>query len=190
MLFCGNAFAQEVNNAYVFHPDQEVHVASLPAVVAASTNEPDVMLASLATAVMNPDVCCGRNSALEDQAPSDGKSLKELGAKVRGKHYLDAGGSIVVTDQYWPGASVNAQDIVGSLIAQRPLLIDWDGHLYVVYGALFDEYRYNDGRIEWVIKKLSLVDTRFSDKGRFLSFDRQTDDWGKVSGLLALAITR
>jgi hypothetical protein len=114
----------------------------------------------------------------------------ELGAKIRGKHYLDSGGSIVVTDQYWPGASVNPGGIIGSLVAQRPLLMDWDGHLYVVYGALFDEYRYDDGRLEWVIKKLSLVDTRFSDKRRYVSFDRQTDDWGKVTGLLALTITR
>jgi hypothetical protein len=121
---------------------------------------------------------------------SDGKSLKEAGEKLRGKHYLDSGETILVADQYWPGASVNPEGIIGSLIAQHPLLMDWDGHLYVLYGAVFDEYRYYDGRIDWVIKKLALVDTRFSDKRRYVSFDRQTDDWSKVSGLLALTITR
>jgi hypothetical protein len=187
---CVNTSAQDVSTAYVFHPDQEVRVVSLPSIVAASKSDSDVMVASLATAVMEQDVCCGRKSALEDLAPSDGKSLKELGEKLRGKHYLDSGETILVTDQYWPGAAVNPEGIIGSLMAQRPLLMDWDGHLYVVYGALFDEYRYYDGRITWVIKKLSLIDTRFSDKRRYISFDRQTDDWSKVSGLLALTITR
>jgi hypothetical protein len=175
---------------YVFHPNQEVRVESLPSIVAASKNESDVMAASIATAVMEQDVCCGRNSALEDQVPSSVKSLKELGEKLRGKRYLNSGETISVADQYWSGTSVNPQSIVGSLIAQRPLLMDWDGHLYVVYGAVFDEYKYDNGNIEWVIKKLSLVDTRFSDHRRYIIFDRQTDDWGKVTGLLALTITR
>jgi hypothetical protein len=188
---CVSAFGQAEGDTYVFHPNQEVRVASLPSVVAASKSESDVMVASVATAVMSPDVCCGRNSALEDQVgAAEGSSLKELGENLRGKHYLYSGETIVVADQYWPGASVNAGDIIGSLVAQHPLLIDWDGHLYVVSGAVFDEYRYSSGRTDYVIKKLLLVDARFSDSRRSESFDRQNDDWGKVTGLLALTITR
>jgi hypothetical protein len=190
IFFCGNTCAQDVNNGYVFHPDQDVRVVSLPAIVATSKSESDVMAASVATAVMGPDVCCGRNSALEDEVPSDGKSLKELGQKLRGKHYLASGQTIVVADQYWSGASVNSGNIVGSLMAQHPLLMNWEGHVYVLYGAVFDEYKYYDGTATWVIKKLSLVDTRYSDKRRYVSFDRQTDDWTKVTGILALTITR
>jgi len=85
---------------------------------------------------------------------------------------------------------VNAEDIIGSLIAQRPLLMDWNGHLYVLYGAIFDDYKYYSGADEHVIHTLLLVDTRFSDDRRYVTFNRQTDDWAKVSGLLALTITR
>jgi hypothetical protein len=35
-----------------------------------------------------------------------------------------------------------------------------------------------------------LIDTRYSDQRRDVSFNRQTDDWGKVGGLLKLTITR
>jgi hypothetical protein len=191
-LCCANAQGQfGGTSSYVFHPNQEVRVEFLPSIVAASKNESDVIQASVAMAVMDPAVCCGRNSALEDQAAlAEGTSLKKLGEKLRGKHYLDSGETIVVADQYWSGAEANPQGIVGSLIAQHPLIMRWDGHFYVVYGALFDEYRYYDGTVDWVIKKLSLVDPRFSDKRRYASFDRQTDDWGKVTGLLALTITR
>jgi len=176
---------------YVFHPNQEVRVASLPSVLADSTSDADVLAASVATAVMDRAICCDRNSALVDQLASITKfSLKELGEKVRGKQYLGSGSSIVVSDQYWSGSSVNAEAIVGSLLTQHPLLMVWSGHLYVVYGAVFDDYLYDSGANIRVIRKLLLIDTRFSDKRRYITFDRQTDDWNKVTGLLVLVITR
>jgi len=189
---CVSAWGQDIPGGWVLtRPNQEVRVAPLPALVADSKNGSDVMLASVAIAVMDPAVCCGRKSALEDQAAlAEGSSLKELGEKLRGKHYLDSGETIFVADQYWSGAAANAGSIVASLAMQHPLLMDWDGHIYVVYGAVFDEYRYSDGVISDVIKKLLLVDTRFSGKRRYVAFDRQTDDWGKVTGLLQLTVTR
>jgi hypothetical protein len=190
IVFCVNAHAQQDQPpAYVVHPNQEVRIA-VPSVVADSTSDVDVIAASVATAVLDGAVCCDRNSALADQVGSITKfSLKELREKLGGKHYLQSGSSIVITDQYWPGSSVNVGEIVGSLLTEHPLLMVWDGHLYVVYGALYDEY-VSDSGIMFSIRKLWLVDTRFSDKRRDLTFDRQTDDWNKVSGLLKLAITR
>jgi len=191
MSNCISADAQTESDGYVVHPYQEVRVASLPSTVADSTSESAVLAASVATAVMKPDVCCDRRSALEDQVASANKaSLKELGEKLRGKHYLDSGSPILVADQYWSRSSVSAEDIIGSLMAQRPLLMDWNGRLYVLYGAVFDEYKYYSGKSTHVIRALLLVDARFSDRRRYVSFNRQTDDWGKVTGLLALAITR
>jgi hypothetical protein len=190
IFFCVNAHAQQDQPpGYVVHPNQEVRIA-VPSVVAESTNDADVITASVAAAVLDGAVCCDRNSALVDQIGSITKfSLKELGEKLGGKHYLQSGSSIVIADQYWPGSSVNVGEIVGSLLTEHPLLMVWDGHLYVVYGALYDEY-VSDSGIMFSIRKLWLMDTRFSDKRRNLTFDRQTDDWNKVSGLLKLAITR
>jgi hypothetical protein len=187
-----NASSQDMPGGWVLtRPNQEVRVEPLPSIVADSKSASDVMLADVAIAVMDPNVCCGRKSALEDQADlPEGASLKELGEKLRGKHYLDSGEKIVVADYYWSGASVNAESIVNSLVEQNPLLMDWNGHLYVVYGAEFDEYAYSSGGIADVIQKLLLVDSRYAGKRRYLSFDRQTDDWGKVTGVLELTITR
>jgi hypothetical protein len=176
---------------YVFLPNQEVRVVALPSTVAVSRSEADILTASVATAMLEGDVCCSRNSALEDRISSaTGLSLRELGGKLRGRAYLDDGSPILVADQYWSGASIRADDIISSLMAQHPLLMDWSGHLYVLYGAVFDEYRYYEsGTRVHVIRALSLVDTRFSDGRRYVSFNRQTDDLGKVTGLLALAVT-
>jgi hypothetical protein len=186
-----SAHSQTDGDSYVFHPNQEVRVAALPSVVAASTSESATLAASVATAVMDRNVCCDRNSALEDQVASAGKlSVKELGEKLRGKYYLSSGLPIVVVDQYWPAASVNPEGIIGSLMAQCPLLMLWNGRLYVMYGAVFDEYKYYSGTNVHVIRTLLLVDTRFSDERRYVSFNRQTDDWGRVTGLLALTTKR
>jgi hypothetical protein len=186
-----NTGSQTDGDSYVFHPNQEVRVAALPSVVAASTSESATLAASVATAVMERDVCCDRNSALEDQVASSGKlSLKDLGEKLRGKYYLSSGLPILVDEQYWPAASVNPEGIIGSLMAQRPLLMLWNDRLYVMYGAIFDEYKYYSGANVHVIRTLLLVDTRFSDQRRYVSFNRQSDDWGRVTGLLALTIKR
>ncbi len=189
---CATAYGQQdTSPGYVFHPNQEARIQSFPTIVADSSADSDVLSASVASAVNSPDVCCGRNSALVDPLASiSGFSLKDLGRKLRGKHYFDSGLSFTVTDQYWPGGSVNAESIIGTLRAQRPLLTLWNGHLYVMYGAVFGEYLYNDGASTHTIQKLLLVDTRFSDDRRYVTFDRQTDDWSKVTGLLSLAITR
>jgi hypothetical protein len=191
---CVDAAAQcgvDQGCGYVILPNQQVQVASLPSVVAASRSQSDVMAASVATAVIDAAVCCGRDSALVDRVDlANGRSLMVLGEKLRGKHYLDSGLSIVVNDQYWPVASVHPEDIISSLVAQHPLLMVWSGHLYVVEGVLFDEWRCCNCAKTYVIKRLLLVDTRFSDQRRYVSFNRQTDDWSKVTELLALVITR
>jgi hypothetical protein len=190
---CLDANSQENGlGPYVFLPNQEVRVVALPSAVAASPSEADVLTANVATAMLERDVCCGRNSALEDRIPSaKGLSLRELGEKLRGKAYLDDGSPILVADQYWSGASIRADDIISSLMAQHPLLMNWNDQPYVLYGAVFDEYRYYEsGYRVHVIRTLLLVDTRFSDRRRYVSFNRQTDDWGKVTGVLALSNTR
>jgi hypothetical protein len=54
---------------------------------------------------------------------------------------------------------------------------------------MFDEYRYQSGTVH-ALCMLLLIDTRFRDRRRYVSFDRQADDSEKVTGLLALTIKR
>jgi hypothetical protein len=37
------------------------------------------------------------------------------------------------------------------------------------------------------VTQLLLIDTRYSDARRNVEFDRQTDDWGKVEGVVWMA---
>ena len=65
------------------------------------------------------------------------------------------------------------------------MLIEWESRVYVLYGAIFNETRdTGSGDRAYAIRKLLLLDPRFSDQRRVTEFDRETDDWSKVGGFL------
>jgi hypothetical protein len=134
-------------------------------------------------------VCCGKDSALEDVALyatlSAPLSLKELSTKLQGRHLLSDGQPVMVSADYIPHDSINPSLIVNTLREQHAPLIEWKSHLYVLYGALFDETRDSSSGVRaYAIHKLLLLDLRFSDQRREAVFDRETDDWGQMQGLL------
>ena len=184
-----SAFAQD-EPAYVFHPNQEVRVTHLPALTAESRNPSAVLAAALETILRDKAVCCGKDSALEDTLLAAPTSLQELRAKLQGKHVLSDGRSVTVSAEYVPQSSITPDLMISVLSDQHALLIRWKSHFYVLYGAIFDETVYSSGQRQFAVHKLLLLDPRFSDRRRQTEFNRDSDDWGKVEGLLTLAVAR
>jgi hypothetical protein len=169
--------------------NREVRVGDLPVRTAQSTDSMAVLVAELETIFHDPAVCCGKNSALEDTGRSaDPLALKELSTKLQGRHRLSDGRLIMVTAEYLPQESIHADWIITALLKKQALLMEWDSHLYVLYGAVFNETVDENGQRDLVIQKLLLLDSRFSDARREASFDRATDDLKKVQGLLMLSV--
>ncbi len=171
-----------------YFPNKEIRIGDLPALTAKSRDLSDVLAASVEISFHDKEICCGRNSALEDDVQrADPKSLKNVSAKLQGRHLLSDGRPIMITAEYVPAAEVNPGQIVGALAQKRAPLMLWNSHLYVVYGVIFDETVDPDsGATIDAIHKLFLLDVRFSDERREVTFNRDTDDWGKVQGLLLL----
>jgi hypothetical protein len=170
------------------YPNQEVRISDLPSLTAQSRNASDVLATSLEIIFRDKDVCCRKNSTLEDRVQSaDPMSLKDVGNKLQGRHVLSDGRPIMVTAEYVPAASVNADQLISAIIGKSAPLMEWDSRLYVVYGVIFDVTVDNStgGKIN-AIRKLLLLDTRFSDARREVAYNRLSDDWGKVQGLLLL----
>ncbi len=117
-------------------------------------------------------------------------SLTELSAKLQGRHLLSDGRPIVVNAEYVPQSSINAYVMISALLDQHASLIEWKSHLYVLYGAIFDETLYSSGQRQFVVHKLLLLDPRFSDQRRETEFNRESDDWGKIHGILTVAVVR
>ncbi len=178
------ALAQE------YYPNKEVRIADLPSVTAKSKDASDVLAASLEIILREKEICCGRDSSLEDDVQrADPKSLKDVAARLQGRHLLSDGRPIRVTVEYLPATSL-VSGLINALAEKQPLLMEWNSHLYVVYGAIYDTVYSPEGARSDSILKLFLVDPRFSDQRREITFDRQTDDWGKVQGLLMLKAAR
>ena len=180
------------NGPTVFLGNQEVRVAGLPALTAPSKNRPAVLATALEIVQHDKTVCCGKDSALTDAvayaALSDPLSLKELAAKVSGRQRTSDDQPILVDAEYVAGNSITGDFIVRSLLTQRALVMEWKSHIYVLYGALYNEVRDNSGGREFTVVKLYLQDPRFSDEHREVVFNRETDDLAKVQGVLVATV--
>ena len=174
----------------VLYQDERAVVRDLPALLARSDDPSDILLTSLDTVLHDREMCCGKDSALGDSAlAADPKSLQDVASKLEGRHLLSDGRPIQVTAEFWPADKVNSGTLISTLVGQHALLMSWNSHLYVVYGAV---YRWiwsgneDTGGPVTVIRKFLLLDTSAAHKDRKVEFDRDADDWGKVQGLLFL----
>lgn len=181
-----------LSDAQILYQDQEIQVHDLPSFMARTHDPSDVLLTSLDTVFRDREICCGRDSALEDDAQKpDPKSLRDIAAKLDGRHLLSDGRPIHIHAEYLAPDSVTGAGVVNMIINQHAPLMMWNGHLYVVHGVV---YVWSAGDSStgappvMYIHKFLLWDTRFSDSRRNVVFDRQTEDPSKVQGLLFLLV--
>ena len=124
----------------VAYPEQELRVNDLPALTARSTHASDALATSLEIIFNNKEVCCGKNSALEDSVQSaDPKSLKDIANKLQGRHLLSDGRPITVTSEYLTPDQVNAGHLITMMRDQHPAFMMWNSRLYVVCGVTYVE---------------------------------------------------
>lgn len=68
----------------LLYQDQEIEVHDLRSLTARSPHSSDVLLTSLETVFHDREICCGKDSALEDSAAAgDPKSLKDVASKLQ-----------------------------------------------------------------------------------------------------------
>jgi hypothetical protein len=85
----------------------------------------------------------------------------------------------MVTAEYFEPAAINSGMLLGSLRDKHALLLQWNAHIYVCYGAIYDELYDENGVLQYSIRNFLLLDTRYSDSRREVIFHRQTDDWSR-----------
>jgi hypothetical protein len=182
LTFCGCAYAQ------ASYPSLEVHVSDLPMLQARTKEPADVLLASLGTILQDNEVCCEKDSVLEDSAQrADPASLPDMAAKLQGRHLLSDGRPIMVTAQYIGPNAINGYLLIETLQQKHALLMLWESQLYVCYGVTYRKDYDAEGGVMYTILTFLLIDTRYSNSRRDVVFDRETDDWSKVQGVLWIA---
>ena len=171
-VICMSSTSAQEAPGYVVHPNREVRVADLSSPTSPSAN---AIAGDLEIILHNPAICCGKNSALENEVTSP-SSLQELSSKLQGRHVLGDGRSVVLNAEYTARSSMTPDLIISTLLDQRAPILEWKLHFYVLYGAVFDETRYDDGRRQYAIKRLLLRDPRHLDERGEVSFNRESDD--------------
>jgi hypothetical protein len=95
LAVCCSAYGQ------VASPEKEIRLHALPSLTA--TNSSDVLAAALEIIFNDKQICCGKNSALENVVKlSDPASLKDIAGKLQGRHILSDGRPVMVTVEYLP----------------------------------------------------------------------------------------
>ncbi len=119
---------------------------------------------------------------------ADPKSLKDVAAKIEGRHLLSDGRPIRVATEYLAGDQASGGHLIKMILDQHPALMEWNSHLYVVYGAGYYWVSTDSGSYAQ-LHKLLLWDTRYSDSRRDLSFTLGVDDAAHIDGFLFVQAT-
>jgi hypothetical protein len=171
--------------------DQTLEVHNLPSLMARSPHSSDVLLTSLDTVFHDREVCCGKDSALEDVVQTvDPKSLADVASKLVGRHMLSDGRAVTITAHYVTPDQVSGGNMIAQMTKDHVALMQWNQHIYVVHGIVYlwdiTQNPESGGSASPVLHKFLLWDTRYSDSRREVVFNRETDDPKTVQGLLFL----
>jgi hypothetical protein len=171
--------------------DQALEVHNLPSLMARSPHSSDVLLTSLDTVFHDREVCCGKDSALEDVVQTvDPKSLADVAGKLAGRHILSDGRAVTITAHYVTPDQVSGGNMIAQMTKDHAALMQWNQRIYVVHGIVYlwdiTQNPESGGSASPVLHKFLLWDTRYSDSRREVVFNRETDDPKTIQGLLFL----
>src|SRR5208283_1560265 len=156
----------------VLYQDQVIEVRELPSLMARSPHSADVLLTSLDTIFHDREICCGKDSALEDSAgAADPRSLKDVASKVQGRHLLSDGRPVMITATHLTPDAVNSGLLVTWFLNQHAALMQWNSHIYDVHGLVYMWIASGDATSGsmtqmTVFHNFLLWDTRYSDSRR------------------------
>jgi hypothetical protein len=98
------------------------------------------------------------------------------------------GRTLRVSATFAPTGAIKANSVVASVMQRQPLLLERKNRIYVLYGVVYDEHLYDTGAQDNVIRELLLIDPRYSDSRRFLTFNRAKDDFADVAGIASISV--
>ncbi len=119
------------------------------------------------------------------------RPMEELARVVDGEYLLDVNRKVRLQAQVTTGAPRVPDELIVRLREGMPLLFLWNGHPFVMYGLVYDEYiGPNNARI-FQIREIKLLDPLVNegDAQRRTSFVRERDDAAQIDGVLSVQAT-
>lgn len=172
----------------VVHPNVRVSISNMPVVKISDQSSVAVAKAAVAMVLGATKVNCDPASQLNTILEANAEArLQTVAAKLSGASCMANGRIVHLSASFTPSESIQSDGIIAPLLHGKPLLIRWNDALYVLYGVIYDEHVHNSGKRDNVIRRLLLLDPRYADERRFVSFDREKDDFAQVEGFAEIS---
>lgn len=117
-------------------------------------------------------------------------SLEQISLWLDGDYQLDDGAKFSVKTIRVTGAPTNIDDLIMNLRQQRPMLLVWKKHAYVLAGIVYDDYLHPTGAHRFEVQELHLIDPLAPEDAdsRHMNFTRADDDPKDIQGMLWLQV--
>jgi hypothetical protein len=113
-------------------------------------------------------------------------SLQEFTTKLAGTNCVTDTGPRKLDATFMPTSSVQADDLIAALKGNRAFLVQYKGSFMVLYGATYDAHLRSDGSRMNVVRRLLLLDPRYQDDRRWVSFRRDNDHLSDIAGFVSI----
>ena len=115
---------------------------------------------------------------------------ESLARLIPGEYQLDDGRKVRLDMRYTEGASIAPDDLIAALRRGQSIMVAWRGSVYLLHGAVFDEYISLTGVRRFDIKELYFTDPLVAEgEGRVVSFVKERDDISEIQGTLEISAT-
>jgi hypothetical protein len=119
----------------------------------------------------------------------DAVADSEALAKAISRDYvLQDGQKFALEARFTPGAPVQTDPLIASVRQNRPIMLLWRNHPYLLTGITYDEYIAETGNKMFVVTELQLFDPLAQEGKRAVVFARNQDNPGDINGVLDLSV--
>lgn len=114
--------------------------------------------------------------------------ITDLAQRISHDYILDDGQKFSLAAQFSAGAPTQADFLIVSIRQNRPLMLFWRNHGYLLTGMTYDEYIAPTGNKMFMVKELRLFDPLGEEGKREQTFVRDRDNPNDLNGILELSV--
>jgi hypothetical protein len=111
-----------------------------------------------------------------------------LARVITGDYTLDGGRKVRLEATYITGAPRAVDELLLRLHNGHPFLLFWNSQVYLVRGAVYDEYIAPTGERLFQVRELKLVDLHPQARQRETTFDREQHDPASIQALMLVSV--
>lgn len=194
VMLCSTSAADKKKPAFYLKPGQKAEIAGFTAVTAEQKCPNWAWAAGIETLLRGLDVSLPQKfwiyKAHTGEICVPLGNWESLARLIPGEYQLDDGRKVRLETRYTEGASIAPDDLIAALRRGQSIMVAWRGTVYLLHGAVFDEYISLTGVRRFDVRELYFTNPLVSEgEGRVVSFVKERDDISEIQGTLEISAT-